>query len=199
MELRTDFIDTSNIKDFGDKWREAWHHNHKLKRINRGISLRGLGQFLLERGFTHITVEYEGSGDSGDTYLSEGFMSKEHFDRRGSESKWGGNGEQCTNYGPEPQEGTRYQTKLQELYKTYKEYNDKADFGSDGYELHYVLSSMIGYDWYNNDGGRGELIWDLKKEKVFVDGYQYYQGEVECQETYFLDGKEPKTKYKDQS
>ena len=87
--------------------------------------------------------------------------------------------------------------KLTTKYQTYKEYNDKADFGNDGDELHYVLSSMIGYDWYNNDGGRGELIWDLKKEKIFVDGYQYYQGEVECQETYFLDGKEPKTKYKE--
>ena len=194
MELRTDFIDTSNIKDFGDKWREDWNHNHKLKRINRGISLRGLGNFLLDRGFSHITVEYEGSGDSGDTYLSEGFMSKEDFDGRSGQYS---NGEQCTNYGPKPQDGTRYQKKLQELYQTYKEYNDKADFGNDGDELHYVLSSMIGYDWYNNDGGRGELIWDLKKEKIFVDGYQYYQGEVECQETYFLDGKEPKTKYTD--
>ena len=194
MELRTDFIDTKGLEFNDPKWSEAWHHNNKIKRINRGISLRGLGQFLLERGFTHITVEYEGSGDSGDTYLSEGFMSKEDFDGRAGQYS---NGEQCSNYGPDPQDGTRYQKKLQELYKTYKEYNNKADFGNDGDELHYVLSSMIGYDWYNNDGGRGELIWDLKKEKIFVDGYQYYQGEVECQETYFLDGKEPKTKYTD--
>ena len=194
MELRTDFIDTSKIKNFGDEWRKAWHHNDKIKRINRGISLKGLGQFLLDRGFTHITVEYEGSGDSGDTYLSEGFMSKKDFDGRSGQYS---NGEQCSNYGPDPQEGTRYQKKLQELYKTYKEYNTESQFGRDDDELHYVLSSIIGYDWYNNDGGRGELIWDLKKEKIFIEGEQYYQGSVECSETYFLDGSEPKTKYRD--
>ena len=193
MELRTDFIDMDKIKNFGDEWHKAWHHNDKIKRINRGMSLRGLGQFLLERGFTHITVEYEGSGDSGDTYFSEGFMSKKDFDARGADY---GNGE-CVNEYAKIDQGTRYQTKLKELFKTYKEYNTEAEFGRNNEDLHWVLAGIIGYDWYNNDGGRGELIWDLKKEKVFVDGYQYYQGEVECQETYFLDGKEPKTKYTD--
>ena len=56
---------------------------------------------------------------------------------------------------------------------------------------------MINYDWYNNEGGQGTVIWDLKKERVKVEGQQNYYGQYDCNETYGLNGEEPKTKYKD--
>ena len=86
MEYRTDFIDTKELKVSDPKWSEGWHHNRKLKRINRGISLKAFGTFLQDRGYTHITMEYEGSGDSGDCFYAEGFKSKKDFDARGG--KW---------------------------------------------------------------------------------------------------------------
>ena len=56
---------------------------------------------------------------------------------------------------------------------------------------------MISYDWYNNDGGQGEVVWDLKKEIIKVEGEQNYQGQYDCHEQYSLNGEEPKTRYKD--
>ena len=86
---------------------------------------------------------------------------------------------------------------MRELFNTYRKLNPNAEFGRDDYELEYILSDMIDYDWYNNEGGEGTIVWNLKKEEIKVDGHQYYHGHYDCTETYALNGKEPKTKYKD--
>ena len=193
-EYRTDFIDTKDLSVNDPKWSEGWHHNRKLKRINRGISLKAFGTFLLDRGYTHITMEYEGSGDSGDCFYAEGFKSKKDFDTRGGEYN---QGERIGGWGDSDiSKGTHNQKELMELFNTYKEYNPEVDFDCNN-DLHYLLSSMINYDWYNNEGGQGEVIWNLKKETIKVEGYQNYQGQYECKETYSLNGDEPKNKYKD--
>ena len=196
MELRTDFKDTKGLSVSDPKWTINWEHNRKIKRINRGITLKAFGTFLQDRGYTHITMEYEGSGDCGDSYHAEGFKSAMDFKNRGD--KWG-NGERISGYGDQSvDDGTHNQKELLELFNTYKDHNPEHGFGkNDSEEIRYVLSSMINYDWYNNDGGQGEVIWDLKKETVIVDGYQNYQGQYECKETYGLNGNEPKAKYKD--
>ena len=196
-KLRTDFKDTKKV-DFNDpKWTEYWQHNRKITRINKGISLKAFGVFLQDRGYTHITMEYEGSGDSGDSYHAEGFKSKENFNNRSgdyqnSERIGGWNGADSV------ETGTRNQKELLELFKTYLDHNPDHGFGkNDSEELRYVLSSMIDYDWYNNDGGQGEVIWNLKRETIKVEGEQNYQGQYDCKESYSLNGEEPKTKYKD--
>ena len=197
MEYRTDFIDTKELKVNDPKWSEGWHHNRKLKRINRGISLKSFGTFLLDRGYTHITIEYEGSGDSGECFCAEGFKSKDDFEARGGDYSQGERiGGWCGL--DKIEEGTHNQKELSDLFKTYKDYNPDVDFGNaDTDELHYLLSSMISYDWYNNDGGQGEVVWDLKKEIIKVEGEQNYQGQYDCHEQYSLNGEEPKTRYKD--
>ena len=192
MELRTDFIDIKGLEYNDPKWTEGWQHNRKVKRINRGISLKAFGTFLQDRGYTHITMEYEGSGDSGDAFYTEGFKSTKDFETRGGERIGGWHGEDSV------ESGTHNQKELCNLFKTYKEYNPDVDFGDgDTNDLHYLLSSMIDYDWYNNEGGQGEVTWYLKKETIIVEGEQNYQGQYECKETYGLNGDEPKTKYKD--
>tara|TARA_R100000808_G_C2152923_1_gene162692 strand:- start:1517 stop:2113 length:597 start_codon:yes stop_codon:yes gene_type:complete len=196
MELRTDFVDIKGLEFNDPKWTEGWHHNRKITRINKGISLKAFGTFLQDRGYTHITLEYEGSGDSGDAFCSEGFKSKKDFEARGGDY---GHGERIGGwYGNDDiEKGTRYQKELCDLFKTYKEYNPNAQLGDSDSDLSGILVSMIDYDWYNNDGGQGEVIWDLKKETIVVEGEQNYQGQYECKETYSLNGKEPKTRYKD--
>ena len=78
-KLRTDFIDMTKL-DGSKNWDEYWkasQHNSTIKKINKGIYLRSFGTFLLDRGFTHLLVSYEGSGDCGDAYLTEGFKDNE--------------------------------------------------------------------------------------------------------------------------
>ena len=189
-------ISTKDLKIGSLEWEKAWNHNRKVTRIKKGMTLKKFGEFLSDRGYTHVTVEYEGSGDSGECYYAEGFKSYEEFNNRGD--KWGC-GERIGGYcGSEIEKGTHNQKELLELFNTYKEYNPLAEFGKqDSENLHWVLTSIINYDWYNNEGGQGEVVWYLKKGTIEVNGYQNYRGEYECKETYNVNGKEPKTKYKD--
>ena len=198
-ELRTDFINTYKL-DFNDpEWTEAWHHNRKLKRINKGITIKALGKFFLENGYKYITVEYEGAGDSGDAYHAEGFTTQEAFDKRGGDHgwdrservhDWGGDGETL-------EKGTRNQKELVEMFNTYIKLNPENGLSSGDDTLHWLLVSFIDYDWYNNEGGQGEVVWNIENETINVDGEQNYQGNYECSEKYSLNGEDPDKKYKD--
>lgn len=188
-KLRTDFIDTTKIST-KDNWKEYWtatRHNETVKKANKGIYLRSFGTFLLDRGFTHLLVSYEGSGDCGDAYLTEGFKDNE-FKERGFSPD--------IHYKEKIDEGKRHQKELLDLYNTWLKLNPKVDLGYDD-DLHWVLADMINYDWYNNEGGSGEVIWHLKKHKIVIDGYQNYYGQYEAKESYKLDGSDPVRKYKD--
>jgi len=190
-QLRTDFIDTTKIST-KDNWNEYWkatRHNETIKKINKGIYLKGFGTFLLDRGFTHLLVSYEGSGDCGDAYLTEGFKGDEFKERTDHSSP-----DIC--YKDKIDEGKRYQKELLDLYNTWLKLNPKVDLGHDD-DLHWVLADLISYDWYNNEGGSGDVIWHLKSNQIEVDGYQNYYGQYEAKETYKLDGSDPVRNYKD--
>ena len=47
-QLRTDFIDTTEIstKDNWDEYWKATRHNETIKKVNKGIYLKGFGTFL---------------------------------------------------------------------------------------------------------------------------------------------------------
>lgn len=193
-ELRTDFVDIKGLEFNDPKWNEGWNHNRKLKRINKGIVLKSLGIFFLDRGFTHILVGYEGSGDSGEAFAAEGYKDNEFQEIDGAY----GLSENFSPYGDKTlSDGKNRQSEVRELFGTYRDLNPHAELGRDDYELEYILSDMINYDWYNNEGGGGTVVWDLKKEKIKVEGHQYYHGSYDCEETYSLNGEEPKSKYKD--
>ena len=190
-QLRTDFIDTTEIstKDNWDEYSKATRHNETIKKVNKGIYLKGFGTFLLDRGFTHLLVSYEGSGDCGDAYLTEGFKDNEFKERSEYSSP-------DIHYKDKIDEGKRYQKELLDLYNTWLKLNPKVDLGHDD-DLHWVLADLIHYDWYNNEGGSGDVIWHLKSNKIEIDGCQNYYGQYEAKETYKLDGSDPVRKYKD--
>ena len=179
-ELRTDFIDTDGL-DFNDpEWTKAWHHNRKLKRINKGITIKALGKFFLENGYKYITVEYEGAGDSGDAYHAEGYTTQEAFDKRGGDHGWD-RSERVHDWGEDNaslEKGTRNQKELVEMFNTYTKLNPENGLSSGDDTLHWVLGN-------------------IENETITVDGEQNYQGNYECTETYSLDGKDPEKKYKD--
>ena len=190
-KLRTDFIDTTKIST-KDNWGEYWkatRHNETVKKANKGIYLRSFGTFLLDRGFTHLLVSYEGSGDCGDAYLTEGFKDNEFKERAEHSSP-------DIHHHEKIDEGKRHQKELLELYSSWLKLNPKVDLGHDN-DLHWVLADLIHYDWYNNEGGSGDVIWHIKSNKIQVDGYQNYYGQYEAKETYKLDGSDPVRKYKD--
>ena len=190
-KLRTDFIDMTKL-DGSKNWDEYWkasQHNSTIKKINKGIYLRSFGTFLLDRGFTHLLVSYEGSGDCGDAYLTEGFKDNEFKERAEHSSP-------DIHHHEKIDEGKRHQKELLELYSSWLKLNPKVDLGHDN-DLHWVLADLIHYDWYNNEGGSGDVIWHLQKHKIVIDGYQNYYGQYEAKETYKLDGSDPVRKYKD--
>lgn len=38
-----------------------------------------------------------------------------------------------------------------------------------------IINSHYGYDWYNNEGGRGTLYIDLKEKTWYIEGVQYVE------------------------
>ena len=49
-----------------------------------------------------------------------------------------------------------------------------------------IVASLIEFDWYNNDGGRGSLLIDLKNGVIRVEGgYRTYLIE-DCSDTYLF-------------
>jgi hypothetical protein len=46
--------------------------------------------------------------------------------------------------------------------------------------LHGFLSTHVQCDWYNNEGGGGELSFDLKTGEVEVNSYYYERFETAC-------------------
>lgn len=40
--------------------------------------------------------------------------------------------------------------------------------------LNFAMDELVTFDWYNNDGGGGDLTWDLSTDKIIVNGYTNY-------------------------
>lgn len=50
-----------------------------------------------------------------------------------------------------------------------------CDFTEEETELshffHYILNNHVYFDWYNNDGGGGDITWDLVEDVITINGY----------------------------
>ena len=79
---------------------------------------------------------------------------------------------------------------LQDKLITYlKAYNESCVGDMKKYdELGWALVETIDYDWYNNEGGQGDVIWYLEEGKIVVDGQQNCQAHWNMKETRFVDG-----------
>ena len=60
--------------------------------------------------------------------------------------------------------------------------DETADFIE---EFLYYFSSYITYDWYNNEGGGGNIILNFSKKSIFVDGYYNETKEIRNVDTQF--------------
>lgn len=49
--------------------------------------------------------------------------------------------------------------------------NHDLENGEVGDFFHKVMSQYIHFDWYNNDGGGGDITWDVVNDKIKINGY----------------------------
>ena len=90
---------------------------------------------------------------------------------------------------------TRNQKQLQKEYSIFLKQHPDNNLQS---ELEWELVDLVDYDWYNNEGGQGEVVWDLKREEFRVNGEQNRYAAVQVKETYFVDGSDPETWHGDE-
>jgi hypothetical protein len=49
-----------------------------------------------------------------------------------------------------------------------------------------AVETFVSFDWYNNDGGGGDIKWNLKTDKIVINGYsRYTETESEMSEAEF--------------
>ena len=170
-----------NTRDLS--WEECeekglYKKNAEIRRHNRTIDLNLLRNFLMENGFRHVVVHYHGAGDSGEAFFAEGYKKGETPEPHIWESE-------DTNYG-EWVEGKKvykegedkftgmnhHQKELDQLYRKFTK-DKELKFLTE--ELSWSLTDLINYDWYNNEGGQGYIIWDLNSGKLTVAGQENFQ------------------------
>ena len=147
---------------------------------------------MLEKaGIKYVTVTYEGAGDSGEAMDVEAFLKHEHFEDRGKNGGW--------NTSLTDDQRKVYQViesknrkKLVNLEKKFNKGFDiktrdwQGDLVKKSLNIRDALVDMVDYDWYNNDGGCGTVILNVKDNTVIVDGEQYYSDSHNVYEEYKL-------------
>ena len=183
------------------EWVEGWVKRRVAKRVSKAQSLKDLAAYLKDLGYKYIRVWYEGAGDSGECFHAEGWKKEINLEKKDK-----------TGYYPDVYESkpynynkkedfdewegmTRNQRDLEKSYDLFRKNHPDQNLDS---ELHYELVELVDYDWYNNEGGQGEVVWDLDKEEFRVEGEQNRYAAVQVKETYYMDGKQPDTWYGDE-
>ena len=176
------------------EWVEDWMHKRKVHRMSKAQSLKDLAAYLKELGYKYIRVWYEGAGDSGECFEAEGWKKEINLEKKDHRGCWPDVYE-CKPWNHNKEEDfdewkgmTRNQKDLEKSYELFRKNHPDQNLQS---ELHWELVELVDYDWYNNEGGQGEVVWDLEKEKFRVDGQQNRYAAVDVKETYFMDGKQP--------
>jgi len=179
------------------EWVENWMTKRKAHRVSRATSLKDLGDYLKDIGYKFIRVYYEGSGDSGDCYEAEGWKNEIDLTKDDRDVTWpdvyqskGYNHDKKKDF-DEWKGMNRNQKVLEEQYDLFRKHHPDHNLNS---ELHWELVELVNYDWYNNEGGQGEMVWDLEKEEFRCKGEQNTYSCYDVEEKYFVDGREPQYK-----
>ena len=169
---------------------EKWQREAEEKRKKKAESLIDISKFLNKCGYKYIVAQYQGAGDSGESFESEGYKTDKDFKAScfdGGEwikkSDWV-DGKSI----PIPKDKwkwSRQQIEVQNCMDKYNALNDTK------HELEYLLSDLIGYDWYNNEGGQGRVVLDTTKNIVYVEGEQNTSAHIEVESTRYLDDSKP--------
>ena len=182
------------------EWVKDWMHKRKVHRMSKAESLKDLAAYLKDLGYKYIRVYYEGAGDSGECFHAEGWKKEINLEKKDHRGCWPETYEsKAWNHDKkddfdEWKDMTRNQKDLEKQYEMFRKEHPDQNLNS---ELHWELADLVDYDWYNNEGGQGEVVWDLKKEEFKVNGEQNRYACVGVKETYFMDGKQPETQYDD--
>ena len=176
------------------EWVKNWIESRKAKRISKAQSLRDLAEFLRDLGYKYIRVWYEGAGDSGECFHAEGWKGKINLTRKKDDNSWPEdyqhkpwNHSKEENF-DEWKDMTRNQRVLEEQYNEFRKHHPDMKLND---ELHWELVDLIDYDWYNNEGGQGQVIWNLEKEHIEIDGQQNVYSCRDALEKYYLNGDDP--------
>ena len=177
-----------------NKWVKERRENQK----KGAMKLEGFRQFMLKKGFKYIVVHYDGAGDSGECYEMEGYKTIKSFNIRQDYSEyisfrdW-----QNTDIDGKPtvideddayKKGTRNQYSV---FKALKEWNKLSGEDID----HWKIVDLIDYDWYNNDGGQGCVVFYLKQGLIEVKGEQNYMSQTDITERLYTDGRKAQYSY----
>ena len=160
--------------------RDIYSKNRKIKRHNKALDLSLLRNFLIENGFRHVVVHYQGCGDSGDCFYAEGYKKGETPEPQVWESedvyfgKWD-NDKQKNIVEPGRDKWSNMTHHQKELHELYSKFIKDAKLKFLEKELSWSLTDLIDYDWYNNEGGQGYIIWDLNSGKLTVAGQENFQ------------------------
>lgn len=171
---------------------DKWIKERKDQRIQAAKDLKELGEYLKDLGYKYIRVWYEGAGDSGECFEAEGWKGKinlkhpkDNYEEDYQHKPW--NHDKQDEF-DEWKDMTRNQRVLEEQYNEFRKQHPDMNFNN---ELHWTLVDLIDYDWYNNEGGQGQLIWNLEKGHVEIDGQQNRYACIDALEKYYLNGDAP--------
>ena len=171
---------------------EAYKRKEEENRKKKAESLITIADFLNKCGYKYIVVQYQGSGDEGEAFESEGYLTEEAFKESeydGGEyivkSDWSNENQKRTERPESAWEWSRQQIELERSMKKYYALDDTK------IELNYLLSDLIGYDWYNNEGGQGRVILDTTKKTVTVEAQQNTNAHIEVESKRYLDNSKP--------
>ena len=200
-ESQKSVVKSSEPEIGSPEWVKDWMHRRKVQRMSKAESLKDLAAYLKELGYKYIRVWYEGAGDSGECFHAEGWKKEINLTSREGKHSWPEDYQNKPWNHDEKEDFdewkgmTRNQRELQKSYDLFKKNHTDQNLNSD---LHWELVDLIDYDWYNNEGGQGEVVWDLHKEEFRVDGQQNRYAAVDVKETYFMDGKQPEVWHGDE-
>jgi hypothetical protein len=164
---------TTNTKDSFDH--EGWYAKYLEKKKEYANSLVPLVAFLKEKGYKFIRVFYEGAGDSGEAYTAEGYKSlkeyQEFIDADFEQTEeWGQKDDGKWGVIDGWKNNNRGQKQLRKDFNEY--YKAIGETGPD--DISWMLTEAIEYDWYNNEGGGGNIVLDVEKSELITNGFQYY-------------------------
>ena len=173
---------TTNTTDSFDH--DGWYAKYLEKKKEYANSLVPLVAFLKEKGYKFIRVFYEGAGDSGEAYTAEGYKSIKEYnkfsevDNYEETSKWGEMPDGKWGKIDQWRNNNRGQKQLHKDFNEY--YKSIGETGPD--DIAWMLTEAIEYDWYNNEGGGGNIVLDVDKSELITNGYQYYHSSEDVKE-----------------
>ena len=170
---------------------DKWYEERKIARINKAKSLKSLNKYFKDLGYKYIRVWYEGAGDSGECFHAEGWKSEINLEYTHDCQHKPWNHDNEDNF-DEWKNMDRNQKELSVEYSKYIKEHPDEKLSSD---LHWFIVDMIDYDWYNNDGGQGCVVFYLKQGLIEVKGEQNYMSQTDITERLYTDGRKAQYSY----